>query len=92
MAALSDHARRDAEHWARITIAGHVQMYVRRLTEFSKTDIKEALDAAAQSGGDVDAIALGRAAADRAFHFYGFGVEAPQAALESRTDPGDGFA
>ena len=91
MAALSDFDRRDAERAARYEIAMQVQRYVMRLTDFTKTDIKEALDEAARTGGPVDAVALGRAAATRAFHYYGFGVgtSEPSPAIEGPADTQD---
>ena len=91
MAALSDFDRRDAERTARYEIANQVQRYVIRLVDFVKTDVKEALDEAARTGESVDPVALGRAAAHRAFLSYGFGVgtSEPHPAIDAATDTSD---
>ncbi len=86
MSALSDHDRRDAEDAARAEIRISVNKYIRRMTETTKTNIKEALDEASRSGEAVDGTALGRSAALRAANEWLYGGT-PQATIEGTTYP-----
>jgi len=81
MSALSDHDRRDAEDAARAEVRLSINKYIRRMAETSKTIIKEALDAASQSGEAVDGTAIGRAAAEESARQWLYGGS-PQPVVE----------
>lgn len=82
MPSLSDHTRRDAEHAARSAIRVYVSRFTRRMDEEAKAAIKQALEAAARDGGDIDGLELGREAADRAIAAY-ISTEEPQPAIDA---------
>lgn len=84
MSALSDHVRRDAEHAARSLIRIELARYTRRMDELAKSQVKEAIEEATQSGEAIDGTELGKAAALRVIGAY-IGTGAPQPAIESET-------
>jgi hypothetical protein len=82
MARLTDHDTRDAEDALRKELSLIFGRYVRRMLSEGKAHIVEGIAEASKEEGEIDGIAIGRAAAARVTAKY-FAVAKPKAAIEA---------
>ena len=86
MARLSDHDQRDAEHRARMEVRLAFARYIRRMDDKAKAYITEAISQAnKETGGNVDGVTIGAAAAQRVIAEF-LGAGKPQSAIDIAAD------